>query len=50
MTTAFTPIASLAGGAMIGLSAVLLMADSVAKVESCNGLNFWRELEARRDR
>jgi hypothetical protein len=21
-------------------------ADTVAKVESCNGLNFWRELEA----
>lgn len=28
MTTTFTPIASLAGGAMIGLSAVLLMAFS----------------------
>jgi uncharacterized membrane protein YedE/YeeE len=28
MTTSFTPIASLAGGAMIGLSAVLLMAFS----------------------
>jgi uncharacterized membrane protein YedE/YeeE len=28
MTTAFTPIASLAGGALIGLSAVLLMAFS----------------------
>ncbi len=25
-------------------------ADTVAKVESCNGLNFWREPEARRDR
>ena len=27
-----------------------LLADTVEKVESCNGLNFWRELEARRDR
>jgi DNA polymerase-4 len=27
-----------------------LRADTVAKVESCNGLNFWRELEARRAR
>jgi hypothetical protein len=27
-----------------------LMTDTVAKVENCNGLNFWRELEARRDR
>jgi hypothetical protein len=25
-------------------------ADTVAKVEICNGLNFWRELEAGRDR
>jgi hypothetical protein len=29
---------------------VRFWADTVAKVESCNGLNFWRELEARRDR
>ena len=28
----------------------LLLRYTVAKVESCNGLNFWRELEAQRDR
>ena len=26
-----------------------VLADTVAKVESCSGLNFWRELEARRE-
>ena len=28
---------------------VRLVADSVAKVESCNATNFWRELEAQTD-
>jgi hypothetical protein len=26
------------------------VADTAAKAESCNALNFWRELEARIDR
>jgi uncharacterized membrane protein YedE/YeeE len=37
MTTTFTPIASLAGGAMIGLSAVLLMAFS-GRVAGVSGI------------